>query len=139
MAAIVRVTANRVEVVESILQLTLPVAELITPGDMVRIDVTTGRFTLANATVLAEARAYGMAVGHRQVTAGLVITAIRIGVVDGFNLDARAYDAQVFLGNADGGIDDVAGTISTAVGRVIPATANLLGGAFDKLLHLQVA
>lgn len=135
MAAIALVTTGRVRIVESIVQMTLPAAEAIVAGAAVRIDTTTGNFTNANSTSAAEARIYGIAV--KTVPAGMAVTAVRKGVLDGFNI-SQAYDAPVYLNDADGVIGDVAGTTSTVIGRVIPATAVTLGTALDKVLFLDL-
>src|SRR5687767_4841369 len=121
MATIALVTANRIEIVESIRQMTLPAAEAITAGAPVRLDTATGRWTNANGSSAAEARIWGIAT--RTVVAGEALTAIRNGVLDGFDLSAMNYDAAVYVSDTDGRLDTVAGTISTVVGRVIPATS----------------
>jgi hypothetical protein len=136
MADIALVTANRVHIVESIIQKTLPAAEAITAGAPVRIDTTTGRFTNANATSAAEARVFGIA--QRTVAAGEGLTAIRKGTMDGFNLDAMAYDAAVHLSNTDGRLADAAGTTAAIVGRVVPGTANRISVSHDKLLFVDL-
>jgi hypothetical protein len=136
MATIALVTANKVEVVESIKQMTLPAAEAITAGAPVRIDTAAGRFTNANGTTAAEARIWGIAT--RTVAAGEGVTAIRSGVMDGWDLSGLAYDAAVYLSDTDGRIDTAAGTVSTVVGRVIPATATTLGTAYDKILSVEL-
>lgn len=135
MATIAIVAAGRIRIVESILQMTLPAAEAITAGDAVRIDVTNGKFTKANGSSAAEARIYGVAV--RSVAAGMPVTAIRKGVLEGFDLTG-AYDAAVYLSDTDGRLDTVAGTTSVVVGRVISATATTLGTALDKLLFVDL-
>lgn len=137
MATIALLTANRVEVVESIKQMTLPAAEAITAGAPVRLDTTTGKWTNANGTTSGEARVWGIAT--RTVVAGEALTAVRNGVMDGFDLSGMNYDANVFVGDADGRLDTAAGTVSTIVGRVIPATATPLGTAFDKVLSVELA
>lgn len=137
MANLALVTANQVAIVESIHQMTLPCAEAISPGQPVRIDTATGRYTLANGTTAAEARVWGIAVGKKQVPAGMPITAVRRGVIDGFNL-TQAYDAAIYLSDTDGTLGDTAGLVSTVIGRVIPATATTLGTAYDKLLSVEL-
>jgi hypothetical protein len=129
-------TADRVEVVESIIQATLPAAEAITAGMAVRIDVTNGKFTKANGTTAAEARIYGIAT--RTVPAGGAVTAIRKGVMDGWAMAAMAYDAAVYLNDTDGRIGTAAGTVSTVIGRVMPGTSTTLGTVFDKLFSVEV-
>lgn len=130
-------SATAIMVVESFEQCTLPAAEAIAPGQAVRIDTSTGRFTLANATTAAEARVYGVAVGSHNIPAGYPVTAIRRGVLAGYTLNG-AYDAAVYLSNNDGALADAAGTVSTPVGRVLPATASTLGSAASKLLLLHL-
>ena len=136
MADIALVTANRVSIVESIVQMTLPAAEAITAGAIVRLDTATGRFTNANASSAAEARVYGVAA--RTVVAGAPVTAVRKGVMDGFVLDALAYDAALYASNTDGRMADAAGTTALAVGRVIPGTSSNLGVGYDKLLMIDL-
>lgn len=128
------VTANKVNVVESLQQLTLPAAEAITAGNAVRID-TNGKFTKANATAAAEVDAWGVAV--KTVAAGEAVTAIHRGVLDGFDVSALAYNAAVFLSDTDGALDTAMGTIEQRVGRIIPAVEITLGTAHDKLLEVD--
>lgn len=129
--------ANTVHVVESLEQMTLPAVEAITAGMPVKIDPSTGKFSIANGSSAGEARIYGIAT--KTVAAGLAVTAIRHGVIDGFALSAVAYDAPVYASNTDGTLADSAGTVTTAiVGRVIPATSAAIGAAFDKLLLVDV-
>jgi hypothetical protein len=134
MAAIALTTSGRVEVVESIIQMTLPAGEAITAGEAVRID-TTGKFTGANGTTTTENRIYGIAT--RAAAAGQAVTAVRKGVLDGFTF-SQAYDAIIYLSDTDGTLADAAGTVSTIVGRVIPAWGQLVGTAADKLLFVDL-
>lgn len=130
------VTANKVEVVESISQMTLPTAEDITAGMAVRLDTTSGKWTKANGTSAAEARIWGVAT--RTAKSGMPLTAIRKGVMDGFDLAALDYDAAVYLSDTDGRLSTVAGTTSVVIGRVIPATSTSLGTAYDKILQIDL-
>ena len=136
MANISLVTANKVEVVESFEQMTLPAAEAITAGAPVRLDTTSGKFTNANGTTTAENRIYGIAV--KTAAAGMPVTAIRRGVLDGFDFSGNNYDAAIYLSDTDGRLGDTAGTVSTVVGRVIPGTSEALGTAFSKLLLVHL-
>lgn len=138
MANLSLVTANKLEVVESIEQFTEVTAEAVNPGQAARLDTSNGKLTKANATVAAEARILGVAVGSKANTAGEPTTIIRKGVVDGFDLSSLAYDAAVYLSNTDGTLADTAGTVSTVVGRVIPGSATTLGTAKDKLLLIDL-
>lgn len=136
MADIALVTANRVRIVESLEQATLPTAEAITAGQAVRIDTTTGKFTKSNATSAAESRVYGIAT--RTVAAGEPVTAVRRGLLDGFNFDSLDYDTTIWLSGTDGALADAAGAAQTLVGRVVPGTATTVGTAFDKLLLVDI-
>lgn len=132
MTAISLTTANRVEIVESFEQMTLPAAEAITAGNVVRLDASAGTFTKANASTAAEGRVYGLAT--KTVVAGQAVTAIRRGVLDGYAITGLAFDADVFVSDTDGALDTAAGTLNIKAGRVIPVTGAPIGTAFDKLL-----
>jgi hypothetical protein len=134
MANIALTTANKVEVVESLEQMTLPAAEAITAGAIVRID-TAGKFTNANGSSTTENDLYGVAT--RTVAAGIALTAIRRGVMDGY-VFTQAYNTRVYASDTDGRIADAAGTASKVVGRVIPSWATTRGTAADKLLLVEV-
>lgn len=136
MADIALVTANQVEVVESIEQMTLPTDEAVTAGMAVRINTTTGKFTKANGTGAAEARIYGIAT--KTVASGMPVTAIRKGVMDGYDFSGQNYDAAIYLSDTDGRLADANGTVNVAVGRVIPGTSEALGTAFSKLLFVDL-
>jgi hypothetical protein len=128
------VTAGECRIVESFEQMTLPAAEVIAAGAPVRID-TSGLFTNANGTTATEADVYGVAT--RSVRAREAVTAVRKGVLDGFNLTG-AYWSSVYAADTDGRLGDVAGTVSRVLGRVIPGTATPVGTAYDKLLLVDV-
>ena len=129
-------TANKVEIVESIEQMTLTAAEAITAGMAVRLDTSTGKFTKANGSTAPEARIYGIAT--KTVAAGMPVTAIRQGVMDGWDLSGLNYDAVVYLSDTDGRLGDSAGTVSTVVGRVIPGSSEAVGTALSKLLLVDL-
>lgn len=135
MALIALRTANRVEVVESFIQMTLTAEEAITAGAPVKINTTSGKFTNANGSSAPEARVYGIAT--RTVAAGMPLTAGRKMVMDGFTLPGD-YDAPVYVADTDGRLGDAAGTVSVVVGRIIPAQAMALGTAYDKLLFVDL-
>jgi predicted RecA/RadA family phage recombinase len=136
MADIAVVTAARVRIVESIQQDTQIAAEAIAAGAPVRYD-TNGRFTNANGTSTTEGNVFGIA--WNSVVAGQSITAIRQGVLDGWNLDALAYGAAVQLSNTDGRLDSGgAPTVAVRVGMVIPVNAQQLGDVPDKVLLVDI-
>jgi len=129
-------TSGVVRVVESIKQITLPAGEAIAAGDAVRLDVSTGKITGANATGAAEARILGIAT--TTAAAGMPVTVLRNGVLDGFALGDLAYDAPVHLSDTDKTLADTAGSTAAIVGRVIPAHAQATGAALDKLLLVEL-
>jgi hypothetical protein len=135
MANIALVTANRINVVQSYRQLTLPAAEAIVAGAPVRLDTATGRWTNSNGSSAGEARTKGVAT--KNVQAGEGLTAIQSGIMDGYDLTALAYDAPVYVSDTDGRLGDAAGTVSVVAGRVIPGFATTLGTAADKLLEVN--
>jgi len=137
MALIGLVTASRVEVVESIEQMTLPAAEDIVPGAPLRLDTASGKFTNSNGSTAAEARTYGIAVGSHTIIAGMPVTAVRRGVLDGFAF-GQAYDAPIYVSDTDGRLGDAAGTVNVVAGRVIPGAGELNGSAFAKLLLVNL-
>jgi hypothetical protein len=134
MADLILTKPNRVEVVEAIIQDTRVAAEAIVAGAPVRDDGS-GKFTNANATSATEAAVYGIAT--KTVPAGMPVTAIRKGVIDGWS-NLPAHGAAVYLSDTDGRLADAAGTVSTMVGVVIPGNANTLGAAADKLLFVDL-
>lgn len=138
MADIGLVVANTVAIVESIQQMTLPAAEAITPGAPVRIDTASGRFTPANGSNATEARVWGIATGKKAIPAGWPVTAIRRGVVDGYNLDSYGYDGAVYLSDTDGRVGSTTGTVSVLIGRIIPGTANPNASVYDKMLSVEL-
>ncbi len=66
------------------------------------------------------------------------VTAIRKGVMDGYALSGLDYDAPAYLSDTDGRLADGVGTVTVAVGRVIPGTSVTLGTAYDKLLFVDL-
>lgn len=137
MADVVLRTAGQLRVEESLEQDTQPAGVAIAAGQSVIRDATTGRWILADASAAGTANAYGMAV--KTVPAGMAVTAVRRGVIEGFNLDDQDYDEQIFLSDTAGGIADASGTVSAVVGRVMPVHSHLVGGVPDKLLHIDYA
>lgn len=116
------IAAADVAPVSVVEQHTGPAAEAIDAGEMVRLDTTSGKFTLANATSAAEGRVFGMAITSAN-QANIAITVVKKGIVDvGDALDSESMDEDLKLSNTDGKIDDGAGapTGSYVIGRVIP-------------------
>lgn len=129
------ITAADVTPVEVFEQWTGPAAEVITAGQMVRLDTTSGKATLSNATTAAEARTRGMAITGANA-AGITLTVVKRGVLDiGEAMAALDYDQAIYLDNTDGALGTAAGTVSLVAGRVVPAWGYTTA---DKLFHLDV-
>lgn len=121
-------TANKVEIVESIIQMTLPTAEVVSPGAAARLDTSTGKFTKSNASSAAEARTYGIATGQKANVAGMPVTAIRKGVLGGFDLSGLAYDQAVWLSSTDGALCDADPGVNEQ--QTVTITGSPTGGTF---------
>lgn len=134
MALIAVAVANKIDVVESIHQMTLPAGEAIVAGAPVRID-SAGKFTNSNGTSTTENDLYGIATVT--AAAGEPVTAVRRGVLDGFTF-SQAYNAAIYVADTDGRLGDAAGTASKVVGRVIPAWSQRTGTAADKILSVEL-
>lgn len=137
MADVVLTTAGQLRVEESLEQMTLPAGVAVAAGQSVLQDGTTGKWALSDASSAGTTPAYGMAV--KTVPAGLPVTAIRRGVIEGFVLTDQDYGEQIFLSDTAGGIADAAGTTSSVIGEVIAVHTHLVGGVPDKLLRVDYA
>jgi hypothetical protein len=139
MADLALVTANKVEIVESFEQMTLPTGETVHPGQAARVDPSTGKWTKGNTSSAVEEAIYGIATGAVANVAGQPVTVIRHGVLDGFDLSGLDYWDPVYLSATDGALADAPDDYGdTVVGRVIPGTATTLGTAYDKLLLVDL-
>lgn len=135
MADLALVTADTLRVVRSDEQDTKPAAVAVTAGQLVRED-TNGKWVLTDADTAADIdKAY---LALRTVAAGIALTALKKGEVDGFDLSALAYGANLFMSNTAGAIGTTAGTTSKIVGQVVSAHSQTLGTAPDKLLRVDL-
>ena len=115
-------------------QFTGPAVEAITAGQWVRLDPSTGKVALGNASSLAEAAPGGMALSA--AAAGQVVTVVRAGIVDIGDALSGNYGADVYLSDTDGVLADATGTKTKVVGRIEPGWANTTA---DKLLRIDQA
>lgn len=104
-------------------------AEAIAAGQVYRLD-TNGKAVKADSSVAR----VNLFMALNDVVAGQGVVGLKRGLVDGFNLDARAFNDQVFLSNTAGNIADAAGTASNIVGRVTSIAFSGTPGASDKTL-----
>jgi hypothetical protein len=150
MADLALVTAGRLNPVSGVanghVQYTFEAEEQINIGQAFRISTTTGKATKANATVVGESAQASAGVFNSQLyvaidgarQAGNAVTGVKSGLLDGYNLDALAFGAPVYLSNTDGALGDAAGTVSTIVGRVQPAPYHGTPSGADKLLAVNM-
>ncbi|MBN9393442.1 MAG: hypothetical protein J0I20_35755 [Chloroflexi bacterium] len=136
MADLALVTANSVHIVETIKQHTVPIAEAVVAGYAVRQDTASGKWTKANATTAAEARALAIAVKTGQ--ANEAVTGLQVGILDGYDLSGCSYDDPIYLSDTDGKLSTTPGTVTVPVGRVIAGTSSLFGSGYDKLLEVNM-
>lgn len=118
-------------------KLTLPAAEAIDAGEVVRLDTSSGYATLANASSAAEGRVLGIAINS--AVAGQAVTIVKRGLVDlGDALTAETIDEVLAISNTDGKIDDGAGTPTADynIGRVYPSFGATTA---DKILLVDIA
>lgn len=130
------ITSTDVHPVRVYEQLTGPVAEAIDAGEVVRMDASTGKFTLANATDLTEGAIVGICV--KSAAVGLAATVVVKGIVDlGDALTAESYGEILYLSDTDGAMDDGDGspTETVPVGIVVPGFVNGASAA-DKLFYV---
>lgn len=108
----------------------------IDAGEIIRLDGTTGKWVLANASETADLGEPFMAVDS--VLAGRALSAVRKAVMFlGSALDSLDFAAPVYISDTDGGLDDAPGTLSVVAGIVIPVWGN--GATPGKLLLLDLA
>jgi hypothetical protein len=121
---------TRLSVVESIEQDTHPAAAAITAPAIVKQN-TSGQWA---AAVAADTGVYLVV---KSVPAGMPVTGIKQGVVDGLNLSALAYGAPLYS-NASGVPDTATSTNALIIGEVIAAHSNQTGAAADKLFRVDM-
>lgn len=115
-------------------RITAPAGEAITIGNYVRLNTSTGKLELGNASSAGEAKQGGIALAT--VVVGQTVTAVVDGDLDvGNALSALAFNAEVYLSDTDGTLADGAGTVSKIIGRVRPVWS---GTSADKILRVEV-
>lgn len=132
MATVAPTETGVVQVVEWGEQKSLPAAADIVGGTFVREDAS-GNYVQALADTAPHAA--GARLALHSVKSGEALTAARTGVYGGFTI-SQAFNAALYLSDT-GTLADAAGTVSTVVGRVRSATANVVTAAHDKLVELN--
>ena len=110
-------------------------SEAINAGQYARINETTGKICLGNATTATEV-GKGGGIAIKTAAAGGALSVVRRGLVDvGTALTALNYGDPVYLSDTDGTFATTAGTVSTVVGYVHPGSAE---NTRSKLLMLTI-
>lgn len=136
MSDLALVTADTLHIVESIEQHTAPAGVAITAGQVVRLDATTGKWALSDADNAADVGVSYIAT--KTAAAGLGLTALKKGVLDGYDLAALAFGDLIYISNTAGALGTTAGTTSKVAGDVISGHSQRLGTAPDKLLRVNL-
>lgn len=79
---------------------------------------TSGNLVLSNAAAAGTAKFGGIILNA--VGANQAVSLMKKGYLFGYNVSALAYGAKVFLSDTPGALDTAAGTVSVAVGAVVP-------------------
>lgn len=116
-------------------QLTLPVGGTVKAGAPVRIN-SSNQFVECDGSTAANANAYGIAV--RRAVVGQSVTAVRRGILGGFNLSSQAFGSSVYVSDTLGVLGDVAGTSSKIVGFVVGVNSQIRGGTAPKALYVSL-
>ena len=136
MADLALVTADTLNVVESIEQQTGVAGVAITAGQVIRPHATTGLWALSDANNAADIN--NSYIATKTVAAGMGLTGLKRGVLDGFDLSGLNYGVSVFISDTAGALADAAGSNSRIAGQVIPAHSQRLGASPDKLLRVDL-
>ena len=126
MADLSLVTADKLSLVESIEQMTAICSVAITAGNAITIDPTTGQWVKADANVGDLDKPVYIAM--KTIPAGLAVTGIKQGVVDGIDLSSLDYAQGVFLSATLGALaTEIAGVTET---QVLTLSGSPSGGSF---------
>jgi hypothetical protein len=136
MADLAYVSSTAISIVEPLIIFPGVAGASIVAGQLVRFDTATGRFVVATPDTTANNRVFGVAA--RAASAGQALTVVRKGVMDGWVLDALAWDAPLWLGTTGNLADATAGATPVTVGRVVPGFYNTAGRAHDKLAFIDL-
>ncbi|HPT99074.1 MAG TPA: hypothetical protein PLU39_14500 [Armatimonadota bacterium] len=139
MADISLAAAGKMRLLESNRQSTCVAGEDLTAGDAVRLIPSgngAGRVVKAQADTDANARVFGIAT--RSVKAGMPVTVLMEGVLDGYDFGTRDFGGTLFLSNTAGRIADAAGTVSKKLGYILAVPVTRVGQSYDRALYVQI-
>lgn len=106
-------------------------------GKYLRVDATTGKAMLGNATSAGEVGGlHGIALADQKYV-GDSVTLLRHGLLDWGNaLDAMDYGAAIYLSDTDGSFDTANGVVTKIVGYVWPVFE--ADGTAKKLAYINL-
>ncbi len=141
MASLALTTADRIHVVESIEQATLPAAAALSAGTVVYID-SNGKFAKADADA-GDLSALPYGVTTKTVVSGMPVTAIAKGVISGIAFASNAFTTAVLLADTAGEItvtssESNGGSADVVIGRIVPIWDQLIGGTPEKALRVTL-
>lgn len=137
MADLALVTADTLHIVGiPIEQHTAPAGVAIAAGQVVRLDATTGLWALSDANNAADVSVSYIAA--KTAAAGVGLTAIKRGVLDGFDLSGSSFGDLIYISDTAGALGTTAGSTSRVAGDVISGHSQRLGTAPDKLLRVDL-
>lgn len=105
-------------------------AQNVSTGDALYIVAASGDFSRSPA----DGPYFGLAADNQ--TAGLAVSAVRVGYFDGFVLDSLGFGAVVHTSVAAGAVADASGAGTRQIGRVIRARGS---ADADKILYVGEA
>lgn len=112
---------TKVALVKIVQQFTVPAGEDIDAGEAVRLNATTSKAELANATSSAETAAV-VGIASRTVKENEALTVLQKGVMEiGGAGDALDFGEPVYLSDTDGKLGEAGdATILKVIGRIVP-------------------
>lgn len=110
-------------------------ADLAEPGPVI-LDGATGKVLPSNAAAGGTAKVWGIAVSSGK--SGQTVTVVRVGVLEGWDLDALNFQADVFASDTAGKADTAAGTVSVKLGDVMPVYSQAITAVPKKVLRVQL-
>ena len=108
-------------------------------GKFLRIDPTTGKAMLGNASSAAEyGNLHGIAMMDQKYV-GDPVTLFRVGLVDfGNALAGMDYDDPIYVSDTDGTFADAAGTVTTAIAGYVCPVIEADGTTIKKLATIDL-
>lgn len=117
--------------------LTVKTGEALVKSQYCRVDGTTGKAMLGNASAAGEVGGLNGFAMTTPKQVGSTISLFRYGLLDwGTGLDDFDYGASVFLADVDSTYATTAGTVSTVVGKIFPVWED--DGTVKKLLLVDL-